>query len=178
MILVFDLDGTLGEFKIDWRKMGEEMENYFYITMNKNNPFWIEKLATLLVKKGHKKKVDNFFRKYERDSIFEVYPYTKKILSLPYKKAILSNNSYSTIKRVINENNWKIDYFLGRDKLKKPKPWPEGLLKIKKHFNDKILFIGNSNADEIAAKNAKVPFLKVKPRKNFYKSLTTILNKF
>jgi HAD superfamily hydrolase (TIGR01549 family) len=53
-------------------------------------------------------------------------------------------------------------YTISTMEVAKPKPDPEGLIKIMDKFNAKnehLLFIGDSEADYMAAKNAKVPFL-------------------
>ena len=53
----------------------------------------------------------------------------------------------------------KIDYFLGREDLRKWKPDPEGLLKIKDHYNineKEMIYIGDLDKDILAGKNAGI----------------------
>jgi phosphoglycolate phosphatase len=79
----------------------------------------------------------------------------------------IATNRTNTMEKVLKDFHLE-DYFevvMTAAKVKKPKPDPEQLLQIMEKFklkSDEILFIGDSDYDRLAAKNAKVGFLAFK----------------
>jgi HAD superfamily hydrolase (TIGR01549 family) len=77
------------------------------------------------------------------------------------KLAIFSLNTRATIIRSLKLANIldKFGFFVGREDVRKWKPDPEGILKIKNHFNAKreeIIYFGDLEKDILAGKNAGI----------------------
>ena len=101
----------------------------------------------------------------------EIEPYLKPLLKRlrpKYKTAVATNRS-DTMKRVLIEHKLK-DYFdlvVSALDVKRPKPHPEQLVKIMKHFNIapyNAIYIGDSKLDEMAAKAAEITLVAYKNR--------------
>ncbi len=101
----------------------------------------------------------------------EIEPYLKPLLKRlrpKYKTAVATNRS-DTMKRVLVEHKLK-DYFdlvVSALDVKHPKPHPEQLAKIMKHFNIapyNTIYIGDSKLDEMAAKAAEITLIAYKNR--------------
>lgn len=96
----------------------------------------------------------------------EIEPYLKPLLTRlrPEYKTAVATNRTDTMKRVLIEHNLKdcFDLVVSALDVKHPKPHPEELVKILKHFNlepDNAIYIGDSELDEIASKAAKITFI-------------------
>ena len=96
----------------------------------------------------------------------KIEPYLKRLLEklrLQYKTAIATNRA-DTMNRVLRENGLE-EYFnlvVTANDVDNPKPHPEQLIKIMEHFNvdsRQVLYVGDSELDEMAAKAAKVRFI-------------------
>ncbi len=77
------------------------------------------------------------------------------------KFAIFSLNFRSTIFSILSKQNLlgKFQYIVGREDVVEWKPDPEGLFKILKYFNissEQAIYIGDSEFDMEAGKNAKI----------------------
>ncbi|MEA3414929.1 MAG: HAD family hydrolase [Thermodesulfobacteriota bacterium] len=101
----------------------------------------------------------------------EIEPYLKPLLKrlrLKYKTAVATNRA-DTMKRVLVEHKLE-DYFdlvVSALDVMCPKPHPDQLTKILKHFNIapyNAIYIGDSKLDEIAAKAAEIPLIAYKNR--------------
>ncbi|MBW2248105.1 MAG: HAD family hydrolase [Deltaproteobacteria bacterium] len=101
----------------------------------------------------------------------EMEPYLKPLIQRlrpRYKTAIATNRS-DTMDRVISEHGLDgyFDLVVCAGDVDHPKPHPDQLIKILKHFGIEpcdSLYVGDSDLDEIAAKAARVPFVAYKNR--------------
>jgi len=101
----------------------------------------------------------------------EMEPYLKPLIQRlrpRYKTAIATNRS-DTMDRVISEHGLDgyFDFVVCAGDVDHPKPHPDQLIKILKHFGIEpcdSLYVGDSDLDEIAAKAAGVPFVAYKNR--------------
>jgi len=101
----------------------------------------------------------------------EMEPYLKPLIQKlrpRYKTAIATNRS-DTMDRVISEHGLDgyFDLVVCAGDVDHPKPHPDQLIKILKHFGIEpcdSLYVGDSDLDEIAAKAAGVPFVAYKNR--------------
>ena len=96
----------------------------------------------------------------------EIEPYLKPLLTRlrPEYKTAVATNRTDTMKRVLVEHDLKdlFDIVVSALDVKYPKPHPEQLLKILKHFNlepENAFYIGDSELDEVASKAAKITFI-------------------
>ncbi|UCD32672.1 MAG: HAD family hydrolase [Desulfobacterales bacterium] len=101
----------------------------------------------------------------------EMEPYLKPLLEKlrpQYKTAVATNRS-DTMDRVLIEHSLT-DYFdlvVSSNDVKRPKPYPDPLIKILEHFKIKpyqSIYVGDSELDQIAAKLADMPFVAYKNR--------------
>ena len=101
----------------------------------------------------------------------EIEPHLKPLLKRlrPKYKTAVATNRTDTMKRVLVEHKLK-DYFdlvVSALDVKHPKPHPEQLVKIMKHFNIapyNAIYIGDSKLDEMAAKAAEITLIAYKNR--------------
>ena len=101
----------------------------------------------------------------------EMEPYLKPLIQRlrpRYKTAIATNRS-DTMDRVISEHGLDgyFDLVVCAGDVDHPKPHPDQLIKILKHFEIEpcdSLYVGDSDLDEIGAKAAGVPFVAYKNR--------------
>ncbi|MFO7964291.1 MAG: HAD-IA family hydrolase [Desulfobacterales bacterium] len=98
-----------------------------------------------------------------KDMIAEPYlkPLLKKIK--PVVKTAVATNRSDTMDHVLREHGLEqcFDLVVTSLDVENPKPHPESLIKILRHFSLKpgeCLYIGDSKLDEMAAKGALVPF--------------------
>ena len=96
----------------------------------------------------------------------EMAPHLKSTLTWlrqRYQTAIATNRT-DTIELVLKEFNLVDDFDLviSAFHVRRPKPDPEQLFKILTHFNiapEQAVYVGDSKLDELAAADAKVPFV-------------------
>jgi len=123
-----------------------------------------------------------------KDMVLE--PYLKPLLEQlrpRYKTAIATNRS-NTMDRVLSEHGLEgyFDLVVCSSDVDRPKPYPDPLIKILKHFEIEAcntIYVGDSELDEMAAKSAGVPFVAYQNRSlsaNFHikslKEITQILD--
>jgi HAD superfamily hydrolase (TIGR01549 family) len=101
----------------------------------------------------------------EEIRIFETIYFIKNIekFGVPknIKLAILSLNTRKAIKEALKLTTIedRIDYIVGREDVRKWKPNPDGLLKIKEHFKvkkDEMIYFGDLDKDIMTGENAKI----------------------
>jgi HAD superfamily hydrolase (TIGR01549 family) len=118
--------------------------------------------------------LDNFFdiiRKYEMKNITQNNPINETIFFIKHKEnfsvdksvkmAIFSLNTRKTIETsmILAGITDYIHFYVGREDVRHWKPEPEGLLRIKKHFNvseEEMIYFGDLEKDLLAGKNAGV----------------------
>ena len=101
--------------------------------------------------------------------LMRMEPHLRELLEvLPHniKRAIATNRSY-TIGDVLSTHGLSTEFDLVVSALdvERPKPHPEALLKILRHFAcapKEALFVGDSETDQISAQGAGVPFIAYK----------------
>ncbi len=86
----------------------------------------------------------------------------KKLRSDEYKTSIATNRT-DTMDRVLEEHGLEgyFDFVVSAGDVERPKPYPDQLIRIMKHFNIEhlqALYIGDSELDEQAARAVRVPF--------------------
>jgi len=173
--IVFDLDGTIVKLAADWHSLKDVLANRYREHYKDACEFKsISSCLNNIVERGDEEELQKNFdiiRKYELDNIRENIPIEETIFFInnlnlfevrkDTKLAVLSLNTRRTIIESLKLANIydKIDYFLGREDLRKWKPDPEGLLKIKDHYNineKEMIYIGDLDKDILAGKNAGI----------------------
>lgn len=174
-IIVFDLDGTIVKLAVDWGYIKRKMsEKYSKIYGEKCEFKHISGCLDHVVEKKDERELQNFFKileNYEMKNIknnkeleetiffinnlnlFNVPEETKlAIFSLNTRKAIIKSLKLAKI-------HDKFDYIVGREDIRKWKPNPDGLLKIKKYFdveNKDMIYFGDLQNDLRTGNNAGV----------------------
>lgn len=140
-LVVFDLDGTLINLKVDWAELKQNMKS-------ENDYETIEK--------------------YELENIADAEPIeltvklAKKLKNEGKKLAIFSSNMRKTVEKALKILDLEVDFIVAREDVKNLKPAPEGLEKIAAKFKiakDKIVYIGDRGIDKIAAEKASISFI-------------------
>ncbi len=90
-------------------------------------------------------------------------PVLNKLRSNEYKTAIATNRT-DTMDRVLEEHGLEgyFDLVVSAGDVERPKPYPDQLIRIMKHFDIEpfqALYIGDSELDEQASIAARVPFV-------------------
>ncbi len=161
-VIIFDLDGTLVDLKVDWKSLKNKLENTFQKEFQPLHE-GIRKLGNL-----EKEKAFEIIRNYELENLekWEINLFfINWIIQNSNKKiiCILSNNTKSTIEKFLVKTNLTnyISYYITLDDVNKAKPNDEGFNKIINHFDlelNEVILIGNSTSDEIIAKKNKIKF--------------------
>lgn len=162
-VIIFDLDGTLVDLKVDWKSLKNKLENTFQKEFQPLHD-GIRKLGNL-----EKEKAFEIIRNYELENLekWEINLFfINWIIQNSNKKiiCILSNNTKSTIEKFLVKTNLTnyISYYITLDDVNKAKPNDEGFNKIINHFDlelNEVILIGDSTSDEIIAKKNKIKFL-------------------
>lgn len=99
----------------------------------------------------------------------EMEPYLKPLLEKlrPEYKTAIATNRTDTMNRVLIEHDLEghFDLVVSALDVDRPKPCPDSLVKILKHFKIEpfnAIYIGDSELDEISAKAAGIPFVAYK----------------
>lgn len=173
MVIVFDVDGTIldtfdhirasyievfKEMLPDYKYTEEELKSFFGPPLPDTFMSVVhdERLTEILVKKYRelsKKIMKDYLKVFPKT--FEILDYLKKN---NYKIAVASNKQKSVILEgfdIVGLNGY-FDLIIGYDSVENPKPHPEGINKIRKHFNDECILVGDSLFDITTAKNANI----------------------
>ena len=174
-VIVFDLDGTIVDLAVDWQHIKNILSERYSKIYGETCEFkHISACLEYVVEKKDERELKNFFKileDYEMKDInkskeiketiffinnlklFEVPKDTKlAIFSLNTRKAIISSLKLAKIFD-------KFDYIIGREDIRKWKPNPDGLLKIKKYFgveNKDMIYFGDLKKDLQTGKNAGI----------------------
>lgn len=177
--VIFDYDGVLNNSLSDLRKVWNEFYNqgistkYFETDKEFSNCFQGDPMKNLLsvgVSKENISKCHNIIREMlpELDKEAELYPgvdnLLKKLKNKGYKVGIVSNSLkdmmiYKLKKHDLNDY---VDFIIGHDEVKNPKPDSEGLLKCMKELKVKpseTIYVGDMESDVKAGKSADVKFV-------------------
>ncbi|MHA1667276.1 MAG: HAD family hydrolase [Candidatus Heimdallarchaeaceae archaeon] len=179
-IVIFDLDGTLIQSKIDYSGIRDRLwELLKKITTKRqfdelnNEIYTILELVNLI--KKFDEKGDYFEQAWSIVEEYEMKGYEKAYVSKDvydtlqtlkkkgYILVVLTNNSRKLTDYALDKYNLKnyFEYIITRDDVKESKPDPEGIFKIlDKYKKDKreAIFIGDSWVDAETAVNAQVSF--------------------
>ena len=174
-VIVFDLDGTIVKLSVDWGNLNRLLNNRYNDVYGENYEFvHISACLDHVVDKDDETELQNFFEmleEYEMKSIksnenidetlFFINNLSKFEVPKSIKLAILSLNTRKTILESLKVAgiNKKIDFIIGREDVRKWKPNPEGLLKIRDHFNVKekdMMYIGDLEKDVVTGNNAGI----------------------
>ena len=161
--IIFDLDGTLVDLKVDWKSLKNKLGN----TFQKEFQYLHEEIGKLETQE--KEKAFQIIRKYELENLEKWKINTffiNWIIQNSDKKivCVLSNNTKSTIEKFLFKTNLTshISKYITLDDVNKAKPNDEGFNKIINHFDlelNEVILIGDSTSDEIIAKKNKIKFL-------------------
>ncbi len=174
-LIIFDLDGTLIDLAVDWSALKKKLSMMFSKHYGDDCSFnSISKCLSHIVDKRDEPILKEFFQvieEYENKEIEKSQPIEESIYFLNHlsefvenntvKIAIMSLNTRRTIQNSINLMNLnnKIDFYVGREDVRRWKPNPDGLLKILEHFNiNKLdaIYVGDMKKDLIAGEKAGI----------------------
>lgn len=174
-VIVFDLDGTVIKLTADWSLLKDILiDKYREYYAEDCNAKRISSCLNEVVQRGDETILQDFFdiiRDFELKSMNEAHPIEETKFFIINKElfgvkkeakfAILSLNTRKTITRALELVNItkKIDYFVGREDVRKWKPAPDGLYRIQKHFDvekKEMIFFGDLDNDLMTGKNADI----------------------
>lgn len=164
--VIFDLDGTVVDSKLDFDLMREE------IGIPNNEP-----ILEFLEKQTDQKFIDQAMEIVHKHEVkggqestlirdFQNFYDFLKEKKLP--TAILTRNSKEVADATVSKHNLEFDIVLSRDCCK-PKPHPEGLLEIAKEWEidtKELVYIGDFKFDLETAINANMPNALILNNKN------------
>ena len=177
-LIIFDLDGVLVhppfDHFIDARRRVVKILEEYGIQITTDSPFFKKVYDAIMntfkenaFAKALYKYMSKIVEKYELKALNKakfsdnVGELLEKLRSLNYKIAIFSQGGEKYVKTCIEKLGIRdmIDFFLTRDDDIKPKPYPDGILKICEELsvnNNETIFVGDTLIDVETAKNANV----------------------
>jgi len=174
-VIVFDLDGTIVNLSADWPTLKKILrERYAKRYDDFCNFRSISSCLSEIVNKNDEAELLKFFdiiQTYEMKNIHDTTPIDEVIYFIKHKEnfgiktntklAILSLNTKRTIKKSLELAGIEkyFDIIIGREDVRSWKPDPEGLLKIKNHFDLKkqdLVYFGDLENDIKTGKNAGI----------------------
>jgi beta-phosphoglucomutase-like phosphatase (HAD superfamily) len=174
-VIVFDLDGTIVKLAVDWGYIKRKMsERYSKIYGEKCEFKHISGCLDYVVEKNDERELKNFFKILEdyelkninnnkkiEETIFFINHLNLFNVPKDAKLAIFSLNTRKTIIKSLKLAKIydKFDYIVGREDIRKWKPNPDGLQKIKEYFgvsNKDMIYFGDLQKDIQTGNNAGV----------------------
>ncbi len=188
-VIVFDLDGTILVLKVNWNQLKKQLANR-YVKIYRENCEFVHITACLdrIVEKEDEVELKKFFkiiRDFETKNIRSTEPIEETIFFInnldlfevpkETKLAVFSLNTRKAIIKALKLAKIfnKFDFLVGREDVRKWKPNPDGLLKIKEHYMLKIeglMYIGDQEKDIKTGKNAGIDT-------HYINELITLVNK-
>ncbi len=174
-VIIFDLDGTIVRLPVNWSHLKRLLTKRYNDVYGETCEFvHITACLDQVVDKDDDAELQNFFNMLEdyemktindnenvKETIFFIN--NLHLFNVPndIKLAVLSLNTRKTIIESLKLAGIyeKIDYFVGREDVRKWKPNPEGLLKIRDHYDvkeEEIIYIGDLKKDVITGENAGI----------------------
>ena len=175
-VIIFDLDGTIVNLDVDWHQL-KMLLSARYSKLYEEEKYEFDHISACLdhvVEKKDEIELENFFKliqDYEMKNInnnkvieetiffinnlelFSVLKRTKlAIFSLNTRKAIIASLKSANIFE-------KFDFIVGREDLRKWKPHPLGLFRIKDYFNvnkEEMVYFGDLEKDIKTGNNAGI----------------------
>lgn len=174
-VIVFDLDGTIVNLSADWPALKKILKTRYKELYNEScSSNTISGCLSEIVAKKDEDQLLKFFdliRTYEMKNIQKTTPIEESVFFIKHKEqfgvkrdtklAILSLNTRTTINKSLElaEIRPNFEIVIGREDVRAWKPEPEGLFKIKTHFNaneEDIVFFGDLENDIKTGKNAGI----------------------
>jgi len=174
-LIVFDLDGTIVKLAADWYSLLKALNTRYSKKYKERGHFnSISGLLNEIVARGDEEELQHNFntiQQYEFENITKNEPIKEVIYFINNKElfgvnsavrfAVFSLNTKATIikslqlARIAKE----FEFFIGREDVRAWKPEPEGLLKIRDHFqmfSEDMIYFGDLKKDLLAGANAGV----------------------
>ena len=195
-VIVFDLDGTIVRLAADWHSLRNAL-NARYSEKYKEKSYFhsMSDLLSDIATRGDEAELQHNFsiiQKYELENITRNEPIKDVVYFINNKElfgvnsevklAVFSLNTKTTIIKSLQiaEIANKFEFCVGREDVRAWKPEPEGLLKIRDHFQvltEDMIYFGDLENDLLAGANAGVESHKIddlidfvkKFRKNYMK---------
>ncbi len=174
-IIVFDLDGTIVDLAVEWRFIKRILSQRYSKIYGEECEFkHISACLDYVVEKKDERELKNFFKILEEYEMKNINDSNKieetiffinnlQLFGLPRdsKLAIFSLNTRRSIVKSLElaKISDKFDYIIGREDIRKWKPNPDGLIKIKEYFgveNKEMLYFGDLQKDLRTGKNAGI----------------------
>ena len=174
-VIIFDLDGTVVNLAADWMSLQKTLFDLYKKIYNEECSFdSMSACLSKIVEKNDIHTLEKFFniiRQFELDNIQENEHIEETIFFINNQRlfgvknnsklAIFSLNTRATIIKSLELANIldKFDFFVGREDVRKWKPDPEGLLKIKNRFKvkkEEMIYFGDLEKDILTGKNAGI----------------------
>lgn len=173
--IIFDLDGTLVELGVDWKKLKEELAKYCYLKKNINIEFVPLDQKLLIVRDLFGEQfytelldiVSGFEMREENYKFNQILiDYINSNSGKHRKFAIYSMNTKKCINNIIKKYfQERPDIIISKDNCSELKPTQKDILRIIEKWGFKkreIMFLGNSENDLISGKMAGVTTFMVK----------------
>jgi len=174
-LIVFDLDGTIVKLVADWHSLLKAL-NTRYSKKYKEKGYFnsMSGLLNEIVARGDEDELQHNFsiiQQYELEKITKNEPIKDIIyfinnkglfgVNSAVKLAVFSLNTRATIIKSLQLAGVveKFEFFIGREDVRAWKPDPEGLLKIREHFqvlSEDMIYFGDLQKDLLAGANAGV----------------------
>lgn len=186
--IVFDLDGTIVNLKVNWRKLRNLLSERFYSLYGTRHEFHtVTDSLMKVLEQGDEKEFANFLNiieqfelknleksSYLEETLFFINNLKSFKVQEGAKLAVLSLNMRKTIIESLKNANIyeKCDYIVGREDIERWKPNPDGLLKIQEHFDlerEDLIYFGDLQKDVDTGKNAGVDAFFINELINFVK---------
>lgn len=180
--IIFDFDGTIADIIIDWDKWGDEIENILReyepdYKINWNSSEYHDIQNVFIEKYGDevRNKLLKFCQDYEKEHTKEIIP-IESVLNLIMtikgsKLYVWSSNTENLLRQSLLKLGilYKFSRIVSRDDVYFIKPRTDGFELIKNNAADisisDYMFIGNSEADELAAQKLDMEYVDVKTLK-------------
>ena len=187
-VIVLDLDGTIVRLVADWHALRKILNARYSEKYKEKSHFHsMSNLLSSIVARGDEEELHRNFsimQKFENENITKNEPIDPVIYFINNKEvfgvnsrvklAVFSLNTRRTISislqiaGVVN----KFEFYIGREDVRAWKPNPEGLLKIREHFQvlkEDMIYFGDLKIDLLAGANAGVESYLIDDLINFIK---------
>ena len=175
-VVAFDCDGVMFDTVKANTAYYNSVLHHFNMTDMTPEQFAYSHMHTAdnaMVKLFDDEKMLEAAQNYRRDMSYlpflkymEIEPYLKPLLEKlrPEYRTAVATNRTDTMKRVIIEHTLEgyFDIVVTALDVKRPKPYPDQLLKILEHFQiepQQAIYVGDSELDAMAAKSAGIPII-------------------
>jgi len=174
-VIIFDLDGTIIKLNVNWNKLKQILVDRFYSVYGQKKEFkTITECFNEIVARNDDSELNNLFalvRDYELKNIENLELIEETIYFINHLDqfglnhqvflAILSLNMKKTIRKSLKLAGLDnlFHFIIGKENVRKWKPDPSGLFKIKDHFgvnNEDMIYFGDLKKDVETGMNAGI----------------------